>query len=83
MTNLCKKAAAVNIVWHFYKKKIMVKVKSYMACNYHSIVCCKSGHCPYTLNTKKLGSSSYPMQPSVQNLAYKVWPNRQIHKAII
>lgn len=21
MTNLCKKAAAVNIVWHFYKKK--------------------------------------------------------------
>lgn len=40
MTNLCKKAAAVNRVWHFYKKKIMVKVKSYMACNYRDIVCC-------------------------------------------
>lgn len=55
MINLCKKVVVVNIVWYFYKKKIMVKVKLYMVCNYYGIVCCSLWIMFINFEYKKIG----------------------------
>lgn len=77
MTNFWKKTAVVN------KVCLNTKVTSVIiyGWNYHDIVCCKSVNGEWNPDhklwtQKKMGSSSYQMQPSVQHLAYKVRTDR-------